>query len=64
MSDGGRGRASLAVKVWKSSQKWSAQRSAVRSIVWLDVSSENHLRLIRDHRGESLLGCFAILRYP
>src|SRR2546423_12599573 len=37
MSDGGRGRASLGVKVWKSSQKWSAQRSAVRSIAWLDL---------------------------
>jgi len=35
MSDGGRERASLGVKVWKSSQKWSAQRSAVRSIAWL-----------------------------
>ena len=37
MSDGGRQRASLGVKVWKSSQKWSVQRSAVRSIAWLDV---------------------------
>jgi len=36
MSDGGRGRAPLGVKVWKSSQKWSIQRSAVRSIAWLD----------------------------
>jgi hypothetical protein len=36
MSDGGRGRVSLAVKVWKSSQEWSAQRSVVRSIAWLD----------------------------
>jgi hypothetical protein len=36
MSDGGRGRASLGVEVWKSSQKWSIQRSAVRSIAWLD----------------------------
>jgi hypothetical protein len=35
MSDGGRERASLGVEVWKSSQKWSAQRSAVRSIAWL-----------------------------
>jgi hypothetical protein len=35
MSDGGRERSSLGVKVWKSSQKWSAQRSAVRSIAWL-----------------------------
>ena len=37
MSDGGQGRASLAVKGLKSSQKWSAQRSAVRFIAWLDV---------------------------
>jgi hypothetical protein len=36
MSDGGRERATLGVKVWKSSQKWSVQRSAVRSIAWLD----------------------------
>jgi hypothetical protein len=37
MSDGGRDRASLEVEVWKSSQKWGAQRSAVRSIAWLDL---------------------------
>ncbi|MEY2507814.1 MAG: hypothetical protein QOH01_2143, partial [Verrucomicrobiota bacterium] len=36
MSDGGRGRASIGVKLWKSYQKWSAQRSGVRSIAWLD----------------------------
>jgi len=35
MSDGGRGRASLGVEGWKSSQKWDVQRSAVRSIAWL-----------------------------
>ena len=35
MSDGGRVRASLGVEVWKSSQKWNAQRSVVRSIAWL-----------------------------
>jgi hypothetical protein len=38
MSDGGLGRASLGVEVWKSSQKWSVQRSAVRSIAWLGDS--------------------------
>ena len=32
MSDGGRGRALIGVKVWKLSQKWSVQRSALRSI--------------------------------
>ena len=36
MSDGGRGRAWLAVKVWKSSQNVDTERSAVRSIAWLD----------------------------
>jgi len=36
-SDGGRGRASLGLKVWKSSQKWRVQRSAVRSIAWLGL---------------------------
>jgi hypothetical protein len=35
MSDGGRGRASLGVEVWKSSHKWSVRRSAVRSIAWV-----------------------------
>src|SRR5215472_13207166 len=35
MSDGGRARSSLGVGVWKSSQKRSARRSAVRSIAWL-----------------------------
>jgi hypothetical protein len=35
MSDGGRERASVGVEVRKSSQKWSVQRSAVRSIAWL-----------------------------
>src|SRR5262249_10393376 len=38
MSDGGRDRASLGIKMWKSSQKWTVQRSAVRSIAWLGVS--------------------------
>lgn len=32
-SDGGRDRASLAVEVWKSSQKWNGQRSAVAHLV-------------------------------
>ena len=43
MSDGGRGGASLGVEGWKSSQEWSARRSAVRSIAWLgvDVASEH-----------------------
>ena len=37
MSDGGRGRTSIGVEVWKSSQKWSVRRSAVRSIAWLGL---------------------------
>jgi hypothetical protein len=37
MSDDGLERASLGVEVRKSSQKSSAQRSAVRSIAWLGV---------------------------
>jgi hypothetical protein len=37
MSDGGRERASLGMEVWKSSQKWSVQRSVVRSIAWLEL---------------------------
>jgi hypothetical protein len=37
MSDGGRKRVSLGVEVRKSFQKWSGQRSAVRSIAWLDA---------------------------
>jgi hypothetical protein len=38
MSDGGRERALLGVEGWKSSQEWSVQRSAVRSIAWLGLS--------------------------
>ena len=45
MSDGGRERASLGVEVWKSSQKWSAQRSAVRSIAWLDLVGHQSARV-------------------
>src|SRR5262245_46529573 len=37
MSDGGRGSALLGMKVWESYQKWSARRSAVRSIAWLSL---------------------------
>jgi hypothetical protein len=37
MSDGERDRASRGVEARKSSQKWSAQRSTVRSIAWLDL---------------------------
>ena len=48
MSDGGRGRASLGVEVWKSSQKWIVQRSGVRSIAWLDGLSARD-KLINSH---------------
>src|SRR5205823_5869080 len=44
MSDGGRGRASLGVKVWKSSQSWNVQRSDVRSIAWLGASARQLVR--------------------
>ncbi len=37
MSDDGRERASLGVGMLKSSQEWSVQRSAVRSIAWLGL---------------------------
>jgi hypothetical protein len=37
MSDGGLGRGSPGVKVWKSSQNVDAERSAVRSIAWLGL---------------------------
>ena len=45
VSDGGQERASIGVEMWKSCQKWRAQRSAsqlakafgVRSIAWLDA---------------------------
>ena len=36
MSDDGQGCASIGAEVWKASQKWSEERSAVRSIAWLD----------------------------
>jgi hypothetical protein len=52
MSDGGRGRALLGVEVWKSSQKWSGQRSAVRSIAWLDVGSPDRRdKILKSTRG-------------
>src|SRR4051812_7828736 len=47
MSDGGRNRASLGLEVWKSSQKWAAQRSAVRSIAWLDTLGKTFSRIDR-----------------
>src|SRR5215813_8685774 len=59
MSDGGRDRASLGVEVWKSSQKWTVQRSAVRSIAWLGVGgSTNHVDhelWVRQHRDVTTL---------
>src|SRR5438067_2083428 len=38
ISDGGRGRATIGVGVWKPSQEWSERRTAVRSIAWLGVA--------------------------
>jgi hypothetical protein len=48
MSDGGRERALLGVEVWKSSQKGSVKRSAVRSIAWLDVADNFTKRRAQD----------------
>ncbi len=45
ISDGGRERVSLAVKVWKSSQKENAVRSAVRCIAWLGVARGSTLEV-------------------
>src|SRR4051812_7143753 len=42
MSDGERDRSLLGAEVWKSSQKWSVQRCAVRSIAWLGRWREKH----------------------
>jgi hypothetical protein len=45
MSDGGQERTSLGAEVWKSSQKWSVQRPAVRSIAWFGLRRENESQL-------------------
>src|SRR5207244_289283 len=57
MSDGGRERALLGVEVWKSCQKWSVRRSAVRSIAWLDlkVAMESARRMNDFHRHWNLV---------
>jgi hypothetical protein len=60
MSDGGRMRASLGMNVWKSSQKWSAQRSAVRSIAWLDLLRSS----LNDFNRLLFLGATALLAQP
>src|SRR5262249_61960986 len=55
MSDGGRGRRSLGMEVWESSQKWSARRSVVRSIAWLGVGIPVVASLcIRLHVGDGI----------
>src|SRR5437868_808587 len=53
MSDGGRRRASLAVRVWKSSQNVDAQRSDVRSIAWLGLWS--WVDWVRQNNGTTVL---------
>jgi len=50
MSDGGRGRASLGVEMWKSSQKSSVRRSAVRSIAWLGLLPAPSVNRFRDRK--------------
>jgi hypothetical protein len=47
MSDGGRDRGSLGVKVCKSSQKQSVRRSAVRSIVRLGDGSFFTIKIVQ-----------------
>ena len=62
MSDGGRDRASLGVNVWKSSQKWSAQRSVVRSIAWLDgLGSQNDDDLVKIPLRSNFLGFVSLI---
>jgi hypothetical protein len=46
MSDGGRERALLGVKVRKSSQKWSERRSAVRSIAFHEKAFKLKMKFI------------------
>jgi hypothetical protein len=55
MSGGGRERASLGVEVWKSSQKLSAQRSAVRSIAFHEKASREKMKFI-----SSFVSCFLV----
>ena len=76
MSDSGRGRASLEVEKWKSSQEESVRRSGVRSIAWLGLLGEtrtdssqishgdNHTidHVLRDEKGEKSSGCKYRLR--
>jgi hypothetical protein len=42
---------SVGVEVWKSSQKWSAQRSDVRSIAWLGLGAMSVVGSRRTHLG-------------
>jgi len=55
MSDGGRERAAFGMEVRKSSQNVDAERSAVRSIAWLDVTGGNESGVML----EELSGDFA-----
>jgi hypothetical protein len=52
MSDGGRESAPLGLDVWKSSHKWSVQRSAVRSIAWLDGGRGFTVSVEQDRSGK------------
>jgi hypothetical protein len=52
MSDGGRERPPVGVVVWKSSQKWGVQRSAVRSIAWLDLFASMVKKLYKRCRND------------
>ena len=46
MSDGGRERALLGAEGWKSFQKWSVCRSAVRSIVFHEKAFKLKMKFI------------------
>ena len=64
MSDGGRGRASLGVKVWKSSQEWSVERSAIRSIAWLGDWLDNTRRDKKDQGDNQKADADGMKRIP
>ena len=57
MSDGGRERALLGAEGWKSFQKWSVCRSAVRSIAWLDL-----FRFVVVHELSNVVAFFRAIR--
>ena len=61
MSDGGRERGLLGVEGWKSFQKWSVQRSAVRSIAWLGLTSLYRVLDYLDRSCNATIACLRLL---